>query len=89
MKLIEEIKQDKREIDFEFKRCYNKKKQLMYWSDYDYLCGRIIKTISKIKKVKGLKNKVIATKIKWDLQSLFIKLDDINKVQVDLKGEDR
>lgn len=89
MKLIEEIKQDKREIDYEFKRCYNKKKKLMYWSDYDYLYERIIETISKIKKVKGFKNKVVATKIKWDLQSLFIKLDDINKVQVILEGEDQ
>lgn len=89
MKLIEEIKQDKREIDYEFKRCYNKKKKLMYWSDYDYIYERIIETISKIKKVKGFKNKVVSTKIKWDLQSLFIKLDDINKVQVILEGEDQ
>lgn len=89
MKLIEEIKQDKREIDYEFKRCYNKKKKLMYWSDYDYIYERIIETISKIKKVKGFKNKVVSTKIKWDLQSLFIKLDDVNKVQVILEGEDQ
>lgn len=89
MKLIEEIKQDKREIDYEFKRCYNKKKKLIYWSDYDYLYERIIETISKIKKIKGLKNKLIATKIKWDLQSLFIKLNGIDRVQINLEGEDK
>ena len=48
MKLIEEIKQDKREINYEFKRCYNKKKKLMYWSDYDYIYERIIETISTV-----------------------------------------
>ncbi len=88
MKLLDEIKQDKRQIEYDTKQCYNKKRKILYWDDYDYITENIYATIIKIKKLKGVKNKVVGTKIKWDLQSLFLKLDAADKVQVDLKGED-
>lgn len=87
MELLEEIKQLKRQIDFEFNRCYNKKRKTIYLYDYSDICHMIFETISLIGKLKGIKNKVIGQKIKFELQSMFIKLDMATKIDVDLQEE--
>lgn len=86
MELLEEIKQLKRQIDFEFNRCYNKNRKAIYLSDYNDICYMIFETISLIGKLKGVK-KIIGKKIKFELQSMFIKLDMATKIDVNLQEE--
>lgn len=81
MKLIDEIRQDKREIMFEFKRSYDRRDKYILWSDYEYLCDRILETIAKTKETQGFINRLISAKIRHDLQSLFLKLDIIDKIR--------
>lgn len=87
MELLEEIKQSKRQIDFEFNRCYNKNRKAIYLFDYNDICYMIFETISLIGKLKGVKNKIIGKKIKFELQSIFIKLDMATKIDVNLQEE--
>lgn len=87
MELLKEIKQSKRQIDFEFNRCYNKNRKAIYLSDYNDIFYMIFETISLIGKLKGVKNKIIGKKIKFELQSMFIKLDMANKIDVNLQEE--